>query len=126
MAPRLRKMKPYHPRKRSKNIDLKKQTLKDLERLLSTETSRLIVLIEEGNAQQIQAAQLKAKSDYLKHCNEMQQIAQKMGERYVKAVRHFLDSIDLIIHSNSTGIDEEKVRHCYRMTQELEKQIQAA
>lgn len=126
MAPRLRKMKPYHPRKRAKNIDVQKQALRDLEHKISSEISSLILQCEEGNEQQIQDAKMKAKSGYLKHSDEMQKIAQHMGDRYSKAVRDFLDSVDMIVHCNSTWIDEAKVRNCYNMTQKLEKEISAA
>lgn len=126
MAPRLRKMKPYHPRKRAKNVDVQKQALRDLEHKISSEISSLILQCEEGNEQQIEAAKMKAKSGYLKYCDEMQKIAQRMGDRYTKAVRDFLDSVDIIVHSNSTWIDEAKVRNCYNMTQKLEKEISAA
>lgn len=126
MAPRLRKMRPYRPRRRAKNIDLQKQTLKDISHKISTDVSNLILLCEEGNEQQIQAAKLKAKSGYLKHSDEMQKIAQHMGVRYAKVVRDFLNSIDTIVHCNSTWIDEAKIRNCYDMTQKLEKELSAA
>jgi hypothetical protein len=126
MAPRLRKMKPYHPRRRTKGLDLYKQTLHDLKHRISSDIGCLIVLLEEGNAGQIITAQQKAKSDFLKHAAEMQKIAQKMGDRYLRAVRDFLDSVDLIVHSNSTWLDEAKINNCYTMTERLEKEISAA
>jgi len=43
----------------------------------------------------------------------------------LKAVRDYLDSIDTIIHTNAAWIDEAKIRHCYIMTEKLEKQIAA-
>ncbi len=127
MGPRLRKMKPYYPRRRrSKNVELNKQALRDLEHKISREVSSLILLIEEGNPQQIEAAKGKAKSDYMKHSDEMQKLAQQMGDRYSKAVRDFLDSVDVIVHSSSAWVDEAKVRNCYNMTQKLEKELSAA
>ncbi len=126
MAPRFRKMQPYHPRKRGKRIDLQKRTLRDLENKISLEISSLILQHEAGNEQQIQTARIKAKSGYLKYSDEMQKIAQHMGDPYVKLVRDFLDSVDSIVHSNSTWIDEAKVRNCYNMTQKLENEIRVA
>lgn len=126
MGPRLRKMKPYYPRRRAKNVELHKQALRDLESKISREVSSLIVLIEEGNPDQIEAAKGKVRSDYLKHSDEMQKLAQLMGDRYSRAVRDFLDSIDVILHSGSPWIDEAKVRNCYNMTQKLEKELGAA
>jgi hypothetical protein len=126
MGPRLRKMKPYHPRRRTKGLDLYKQSLHDLRHKISADVGSLIVLFEEGNLNQITSAQQKAKSDFLKHASEMQKIAQKMGERYARAVRDYLDSVDIIVHSNSEWLDEAKVSNCYTMTERLEKEIAAA
>ena len=126
MAPRLRRMKAYRPRRRTKGLDLYKQTLHDLQHRISSNVGNLIVLYEEGNPTQITYAQQKAKSDFLKHSSEMQKIAQKMGERYLRAVRDYLDSVDTIVHSNSAWLDEAKISHCYTMTEKLEKEIAAA
>lgn len=126
MAPRLRRMKTYRPRKRIKRLDLYKQTLHDLKHKISADVGSLIVLYEEGNALQITEAQQKAKSDFLKHATEMQKIAQRMGERFARAVREYLDSVDTIVHSNVTWLDRAKVHHCYAMTEKLEKELKAA
>jgi hypothetical protein len=145
MAPRLRRMDPYHPRKRrAKGIateqpapkDLKhpphangmsaqKQVLKDLKHKISADVGTLIVFIEEGNTAKIEVAQQKAKNDFLKHSTEMQKIAEKMGDRYVRAVREYLESVDTIVHTSAAWIDEEKIRHCHTMTENLEKAISA-
>ena len=126
MGPRLRKMKPYYPRKRRKTSDLQKQALRDLQHKISSEVSTLILQCEGGNEQQILAAKIKAKSEYLKHSDEMKKIARDMGERYSKVVQDFLDSVDTIVHSASTWIDQAKVYNCYNMTQKLEKELSAA
>lgn len=126
MAPRLRKMRPYHPRRRAKKSDVRKQSLRDLEHKISSEVSGLVLLCEEGNQNQIEAAKQKAKSGYLKYGDEMQKIAQELGARYTRAVRDFLDSVDIIVHSDSHWIDEAKVRHCYTMTEKLTKEINVA
>jgi hypothetical protein len=126
MAPRLRRMKKYHPRRRAKRLDLNKQALHDLQHKISTDIGSLIVLMEQGNPQQIAIVQQKAKSDYLKHAYEMQKIAQQMGDRFVRAVRDYLDSVDIIVHSNVEWLDEAKIKHCFAMTQKLEKELSAA
>ncbi len=126
MGPRKRRMKAYRPRKRSSAIDLDKQALHDIAHKISSDVGGLIVLIEEGNTTQIAHAQQRAKSDFLKHRTEMEKIAQKMGDRFVRAVRDYLDSIDTIVHSGPSWIDQEKVRQCFTMTQKLEKEISAA
>jgi hypothetical protein len=126
MGPRLRRMKTYRPRRRAKGLDLYKQTLHDLKHKISTDISTLIILYEEGNPVQITQAQQKAKSDFLKHASEMQKIAQKMGDRFSRAVRDYLNSVDVIVHSNATWLDEAKISHCYTMTEKLEKELTAA
>ncbi len=126
MGPRLRKMKTYRPRRRAKGIELNKQALHDLQHKISSDIGTLIVLYEEGNKDQITAAQQRAKSDFLKHASEMQKLAQKMGDRYQRAVSDYLDSVDMIVHSNVTWLDEAKISHCYTMTEKLEKEISVA
>ena len=127
MGPHLRRMKSYKPRRRrGKNLEVSKQALRDLEHRMTREVNTLILLWEEGNVKEIESAKLKAKSGYLKHGNEMQKVAQNLGERYTRAVRDFLDSVDTILHSDSTWVDEAKIRRCYQMTQNLEKEITAA
>jgi len=126
MAPRLRRMKAYRPRRRAIGLDLDKQTLSDLKHKISADVGQLIILVEQGNTNQIPQAQQKAKTDFLKLSSEMQKIAQKMGERYARAVREYLDSVDSIVHSNATWLDEAKIRHCYSMTAKLEKELAVA
>lgn len=145
MASRLRRMKPYHPRKRrAKGVDTQhsipkdlkhktypnglnaeKQVLKDLKHKISADVGTLIVFIEEGNIAKIEIAQQKAKTDLMKHSTEMQKIAEKMGDLYIQAVRSYLDSVDRIVHSGTTWIDEAKIRHCHKMSENLEKAIAA-
>ena len=145
MAPRLRRMKPYHPRKRrakgiatqqpvpkevkhhalGNGMSTQKQVLKDLKHKISADVGTLIVFIEEGNVAKIEMAQQKAKNDFMKHSVEMQKIAEKMGDRYVQAVREYLDSVDTIVHTSAAWIDEEKIRHCHTMMEKLEKAISA-
>jgi hypothetical protein len=120
-------MKTYRPRKRRmKSLDLNRQTLQDLKHKISGDIGSLVVLIKEGDMAKILSAQQKAKTDFLKYSGEMQKIAEKMGERYMRAVRDYLDSVDTIVHSNASWIDDEKVKHCYTMTQKLEKELTAA
>lgn len=126
MAPRLRRMRPYHPRKRSKGPSLMKQTLKDLEHRINSDIGSIIVQYEQGNIEALNKAQIKAKSDFQKHADEMQKIAQQLGDNYVSAVREFLDSADTLIHTNSTWIDADKIRTCYTMRERLEKTLSTA
>ncbi len=106
-------------------MDTQKQILKDLKHKISADIGTLIVFIEEGNTTKIESAQQRAKSELLKHGPEMKKIAESMGERYARAVREYLDSVDAIIHTSVTWIDQEKIRHCHIAAENLEKQIAA-
>jgi hypothetical protein len=126
MGPHLRRMKSYHPRKRSKKSGSEKQMLKDLKHKISGDIGKLFVFIEEGNTEQASLAMQQAKNEFLKHSTEMQKIAQKLGDRCASAVRDYLDSVDTIVHSQTAWVDEAKIRHCQMMTQKLEKELAVA
>jgi hypothetical protein len=123
MGLRLRRMKVYRPRRRAKGLDLYKHNLHVIKHKISSDVGCLIVLFEEGNPEQITHAQQKAKSDFLKYGSEMQKIAQKIGERYLRAVHDYLDIIDIIVHSHSKWVDEAKINQCYAMAEKLEKEL---
>src|SRR5579864_5378244 len=127
MGPHLRRMKPYHPRRRrSKNPEVQKQALRDLEHRLASSVGALLLLAEQGNTQQFNTEKLKVRSDILKHSGEMQKLALNLGERYTTAVKTFLDSIDTIVQTEAQWLDQDKIRHFYQATQALEKTIVAA
>ena len=126
MAPRLRRMRTYRPRKRVKRADLHKQALHDIKHKISGDVGALIALIESGTAAQVHSAQQRAKSDFLKHSAEMQHLASNMGEHYVNAVREYLDSVDTLIHSNTTLIDQAKISRCFNMSEKLDQELKAA
>jgi hypothetical protein len=127
MAPRLRRMKTYRPRKRrSKDLALQKQTLHDLTHKIHSDVGSFIVLIKEGNSEQITAAQQSAKRDFLKYAEEMQKVAQKMGNHFAHLVRAYLDSVDTIVHTQTAWIDDAKIRHCQVMISKLEKELAVA
>ena len=126
MGPRLRKMKPYHPRRRTRGKELYKQAIHDIKHRVSSDVGSFITLLKDGNESQISEAQQKAKTDFLKHSEEMQHIAKKMGNKYSKAVREYLDSVDAIIHTNSQWIDETKLRLVYITSEKLDRELEAA
>ncbi len=120
MTTRLRKMKPYHPRRSSKAIKLNKQKLSDLEKKISSDIGSYLVLIEEGSSEQLQLAAQKAKTDLMKFGSDMQKLAGDIGGQIPRYVGEFIDSIDHILHSRSEWIDDAKVKSCYQATQRLE------
>jgi len=121
-----RRMRPYYPRKRSSGLKIQKQQLYDWQHKLSGDIGSLIVFIEEGQKDQVEQARIKAKSNFHKFAPEMQKLASGMGEKFAKAVREYLDSIDTIIHSEPGWLDDEKIKHCYTATEKLEKEIKVA
>ncbi|MES2121178.1 MAG: hypothetical protein V4492_00190 [Chlamydiota bacterium] len=124
MAPRLRRMRPYHPRKRSKKgPSLIKQALKHQ---IDSDVGTIIVQYEQGNIDALSSAQLKAKSDFQKHSDEMQKLAQKLGDNCVNAVKEFLNSAETLIHTSSTWIDDAKIRTCYATRKKLESELGVA
>jgi predicted AlkP superfamily phosphohydrolase/phosphomutase len=126
MGPRLRKMHTYHPRRRRKKLDLPRQALHDLKHKLSTAVGNFIVLIKQGNTQQITEAQQKAKSDFMKYSDEMRKLAQQLGNKYLTAVNEYLESVDTLIHVGTQWVDEEKIRNCYLTSDKLDRELAAA
>ena len=68
----------------------------------------------------------KAKTEFHTHSEEMQELAEKMGNKYIKAVREYLDSVNEIIHSGSIEIDEAKIEKCYQSSEKLDRELAAA
>jgi hypothetical protein len=126
MGPRLRKMKSYHPRRRTRGKSIHKQAIHDIKHRLSSDLGTLLMLLKDGNKDQIVQAQEKVKSDFLKHFEEMQQIAQRMGGKYIKVVREYLDSVDTIVHTSTEWVDDAKIRQCYVASEKLDRELEAA
>ncbi|HEY2809807.1 MAG TPA: hypothetical protein VGJ00_00220 [Rhabdochlamydiaceae bacterium] len=119
-------MKAYHPRRRTRGKEIYKQSIHDIKHRLSADVGGFITLLKEGNNEQITQAQLKVKGDFLKHSEEMQHVAQKMGSKYLKAVKEYLESIDTVIHASSTWIDDSKIRQIYISGEKLDRELAAA
>lgn len=120
---RLRKMKTYHPRRSSRSVKLTKQQLVDLEHRISADIGSFLVLLEQGNPQQIRLSSQKARSDFLKLAPDMRKLAVEMGGAFPRHVTEFLDSIDSILHTGVNWIDEGKIKDCYHATQRLEEAL---
>jgi hypothetical protein len=126
MTLKIRRMKSYHPRNRTRGSSLVRQALHDMQHVLSRDIGELLVLAKEGAKGQISDAQHKAKSTFLKTAPEMSKEASKLGDLYVTSVREYLNSIDEIIHSNPLTLDPATISRCYATTAQLEKQLKAA
>ena len=99
---------------------LEKQKLRDLENKINLEVGSFLVLIEEGTAEQADMAKIRAKSEYLKHGDEMQKLAFKLGDGFPESVDDYLDSVDAIVHSSLSWVDEATTTHYYKATKHLE------
>ena len=126
MGPRLRKMHAYHPRRRTRGKELHKQAIHDIKHRISSDVNSYLILLKEGNATQITDAQIRAKTDFLKLSEEMQHIATKMGPKYVRAVRSYLDSVDAVVHTSKEWIDDATMSVCYKRSEELDRELSAA
>ena len=122
---RLRKMKPYHPRRSARSLRLTRQQLLDLESKISMDIGTFLVLLEEGNAEQIELAARKARSDFLKHAPDIKKLGIEMGSNFPHLVDEFLSSIDTLLHIGQNWIDEGKMKDCYNATSKLEKALKA-
>jgi hypothetical protein len=121
---KLRKMKAFQPRtKRARTVRLSKQQLIDLEHKISADIGSFLVLLEQGNAEQVTSASQKARSDFLKLGPDMKKLATQMGGAFPKHVSDFLDSIDNILHTGVNWLDEGKIKDCYCATQRLEEAL---
>ncbi|MBM3207010.1 MAG: hypothetical protein FJZ57_00155 [Chlamydiae bacterium] len=134
---KFRKMKVYKPRAKRKStkveptkaiekvldkqhLALVKQQMADLEHRLSSDIGSFLVLLEQGNPEQIRLASIKARSDYAKISSEMQKLANELSGNFPEYVHNFLSSIDNILHTGVNWIDDAKMNDCYKATQQLE------
>jgi len=120
---RLRKMKPYHPRRSSRSLRLTRQQLLDLEHKISIDIGTFLVLLEEGNTEQIELAARRARSDFLKYAPDIKKLGVEMGSALSHLVDEFLRTIDTLLHVGQNWIDEGKIKDCYNATSNLEKAL---
>jgi hypothetical protein len=126
MKEKKEKTKLYHIKTPYQERLVEKQQLGDLEHLISMNVGNFLVLLEEGNPDQIDQAKLKARNDLIKFGIEMQKLAEKIGGNCPVAVDKFLQSVDEILHSAAGWIDEAKIARCFSATQKLEKELRSA
>lgn len=126
MTSKLRRMKPYYPRKRKTKMEINRQILHDLQHKISSNVGSLLVLMKEGKQDLAQEAQNRARTDFLKLSPQMSQTAQHLGERYTLIVGKYLEIVDRLIHSNTLSIDPSIISQCYEVTERLEKELRVA
>ncbi len=116
-----RRLKKYHPRRSRKTVKEQKQQLLDLERKISSDVGKLLLLIENRQAEQVHETSLKVRSDLLKYGSEMSELAGHMHGVFPKAVQDFLSTLDQMTKSAPGWIEEDKVRRCYEVREKLYK-----
>jgi len=126
MAPRLRRMYTYRPRRRTRGKEIYKQAIHDIKHRLSTDVNGFLVLWKQGNTTQLVNAKNQVKADFLKHSEEMLHLAEKMGPKYVRAVRNYLDSVDAIVDTSEVELDDAKVNSCFVASEKLDRELLAS
>ncbi len=126
MAPRLRRMHSYSPRKRRTKAEMQRQILHDLQHKISSHVGSFLVLLKEGNGSQVQEAQSRAKMLLLKIAPEMQHVATLMGDRCAEIVQRYLSLVDRLLHSTPLSLDPALINDCFTLSLQLEKELQVA
>ena len=106
-----------------KNI---RQELADLEHRISMEFGKFLVLLDEGSPADAALAKQKSKSGLLKYGPDMQRLAKELGGKIPQYVQEFLESLDVILHTQTATIDQAKITACFKKARELEHAIKKA
>jgi hypothetical protein len=119
------KSQPTHPKASRQTRMIERQQLSDLGHQMNMDLGHFLVLLEEGTSEQIDEAKQKAKNNLIKFGPDMQKLAEHIGGTCPSVVEHFLDSIDIVLHSAAGWVDEAMISHCYNAAQKLEKELSA-
>ncbi len=103
-----------------------KQELADLEHRISLEFGRFLVLMDEGSPADAALAKQTAKSGLLKYGPDMQRLANQLGGKIPEYVQEFLESLDVILHTQTMTIDPAKITACFKKARDLEHAIKKA
>jgi hypothetical protein len=94
-----RRLKKYHPRRSRKVLSIQKQEFLDCLHTLDLEAGRLIVLCKEGSVDEIQKAQAKARSVYLKFKDQLLELASKIQETVTDRAQSYLNEYHKLVDS---------------------------
>ncbi len=103
-----------------------KQELADLEHRISMEFGRFLVLLDEGSPADAALAKQASKNGLLKYGPDMQRLAKQIGGKIPQYVQEFLESLDVILHTQTPTIDNAKITDCFKKARELEHAIKKA
>ena len=130
MTLKVRRTKPYTPRRSSKLMKLNKQRLSDLENMIQSNVGQLLSRAKEGSNPHIQSISQKTKGVLLKFGPDMQKIAYELGGAFPKKVSAFLASIDKVLHNQKEDsatfhflVDDTEIQSCFKATQSLEQAL---
>lgn len=94
-----RRLKKYHPRRSRKVLSIQKQEFLDCLHTLDLEAGRLMVLCKEGSVQDIQQAQARAKSHFMKFKDQLLKLAGQIQESVKDRAQNYLDEYHKLIDS---------------------------
>lgn len=85
-----KRLRKYHPRRSRKVLSIQKQEFLDCLHTLDLEAGRLIVLCKEGSVLQIQQAQMKTRSTYLKFKDQLLELGARIQESVKERAQGYL------------------------------------
>lgn len=94
-----RRLKKYHPRRSRKVLTIQKQEFLDCLHTLDLEAGKLIVLCKEGSVDDIQKAQARARSVYLKFKDQLLDLASKIQESVTDRAQSYLSEYHRLVDS---------------------------
>ncbi len=94
-----KRLRKYHPRRSRKVLSIQKQEFLDCLHTLDLEAGRLIILCKEGSVEQIQHAQAKTRSTYLKFKDQLLELGAKIQETVKERSQNYLNDYHNLIES---------------------------
>lgn len=107
-----RRLRKYHPRRSRKVLSIQKQEFLDCLHSLDLEAGRFIILCKEGSVQQIQDAQKKARSTYLKFKDQLLELAGRIQESVKERSMSYLSEYHNLIET-ALSYDEAVFQNYY-------------
>lgn len=107
-----KRLKKYHPRRSRKVLSIQKQEFLDCLHTFDLEAGKLIVLCKEGSVDEIQKAQIKAKSVYLKFKDQLIDLASQIQDNVADRAKHYLNEYHTLIES-ALSYDETMFQNYY-------------
>jgi hypothetical protein len=100
-----KRLRKYHPRRSRKVLSIQKQEFLDCLHTLDLEAGRLIILCKEGSVEQIQKAQAKTRSTYLKFKDQLLELGAKIQETVKERSQTYLNDYYNLVESVLTYDD---------------------